>query len=53
VSPAAVALGIVAIIVVGTIVFALIAVHRLPVTPAQYIVGGRSFGALFLWILVA
>ena len=52
-SAPAVALGIVALIVIGTIVFALIAVHRVPVTPAQYIVGGRSFGALFLWILLA
>ena len=52
-SAPAVALGIVAVIVVGTIVFALVSVHRLPVTPAQYIVGGRSFGALFLWILLA
>ena len=47
------ALGIVGVIVVGTIVFAILAVRRLPVTPAQYIVGGRSFGAVFLWILLA
>lgn len=52
-SAAAIALSIVAAIVLGTIVFALIGVRRLPVTPAQYIVGGRSFGALFLWILLA
>jgi len=52
-SPAAVALSIVAATVVGTIVFALIGMGRLPSTPAQYIVGGRSFGALFLWILLA
>ncbi|MBV8688898.1 MAG: sodium:solute symporter family protein [Candidatus Eremiobacteraeota bacterium] len=52
-SPAAIALSIVGAIVFGTIIFALLAVHRLPRDPTQYIVGGRSFGALFLWILLA
>ncbi|MBV9278083.1 MAG: sodium:solute symporter family protein, partial [Candidatus Eremiobacteraeota bacterium] len=52
-SPAAIALSIVGAIVFGTIIFALLAVHRMPRDPAQYIVGGRSFGALFLWILLA
>ncbi len=47
------ALSIVAAIVCATIAFALIAIHRLPRDPTQYIVGGRSFGALFLWILLA
>ena len=52
-SASAIALSIVAAIVFGTIIFALLAVHRLPRNPAQYIVGGRSFGALLLWILLA
>jgi len=53
VSPAAIALSIVAAIVLGTIAFALLGVHRLRMNPTEYMVGGRSFGALFLWVLLA
>jgi SSS family solute:Na+ symporter len=53
VSGAGVALSIVAFVVFGTIVFALVGVHRVKMDPAQYIVGGRSFGTLFLWVLLA
>jgi SSS family solute:Na+ symporter len=53
VSSATVAVSIVAITVLGTIVFALLGVHRIKMNPAQYIVGGRSFGTLFLWVLLA
>ncbi|MFY9720281.1 MAG: sodium:solute symporter family protein [Candidatus Cybelea sp.] len=48
-----VALGIVAVIVFGTIGFALLAVRRVKMDPQQYIVGGRSFGTIFLWVLQA
>ncbi len=48
-----IALAIVAAIVFGTIVFALLAVRRIKMDPAQYIVGGRSFGTIFLWVLLA
>ncbi|MBV8066925.1 MAG: sodium:solute symporter family protein [Candidatus Eremiobacteraeota bacterium] len=48
-----VALIVVAAVVLGTIVFALIGVHRVKMDPAQYIVGGRSFGTIFLWVLLA
>lgn len=48
-----IALAIVAAIVFGTIAFALVAVHRIKMDPAQYIVGGRSFGTIFLWVLLA
>ncbi len=51
--PEAVALTIVAVIVLGTIVFALTIVRRLKMDPQEYIVGSRSFGALLLWILLA
>ena len=48
-----VALLIVAGVVIATIVFGSVAVRRLDMNPEQYIVGGRSFGALFLWVLLA
>ena len=53
VSGATVALTIVAVVVFGTIVFALLGVRRIKMDPSQYIVGGRSFGTLFLWVLLA
>ena len=52
-NPAAVALALVAAIILGTILFALAGVRKLRMTPAEYMVGGRSFGALFLWLLMA
>jgi SSS family solute:Na+ symporter len=48
-----VALGIVAVIVLGTMLFALWGSGRIAMDPQQYIVGGRSFGTLFLWLLLA
>jgi solute:Na+ symporter, SSS family len=53
IAPSTTALAIVAIVVLGTIVFALMAIRRVKMDPAQYIVGGRSFGTLFLWVLMA
>ena len=53
ISPSTNALAIVAIVVFGTIVFALLSVRRIKMDPQQYIVGGRSFGTLFLWVLMA
>ena len=52
-SGATVALSIVAVVVLGTIAFALFGVRRIKMDPSQYIVGGRSFGTLFLWVLMA
>ncbi len=52
-SPTAAALSITGAILVGTVAFALYSVRRIKMDPQQYIVGGRSFGALFLWILLA
>jgi solute:Na+ symporter, SSS family len=48
-----VALGIVGIVVVGTIAFAWLGVRHVKMDPEQYIVGGRSFGTIFLWVLQA
>jgi SSS family solute:Na+ symporter len=52
-SPASIALLITGGILVGTVAFALYSVRRIKMDPQQYIVGGRSFGALFLWLLLA
>ncbi|MBV8223163.1 MAG: sodium:solute symporter family protein, partial [Candidatus Eremiobacteraeota bacterium] len=51
--PAAVALSIVAVVVFGTIAFASLSVRRINMNPHEYIVGGRSFGTIFLWVLLA
>jgi len=53
VSAPAVALTIVAATLLGTVALALFGVRRFKMDPAQYIVGGRSFGTLFLWVLLA
>lgn len=52
-SAAAPALTIVAIVVFGTIAFALFGVLRVKMDPAQFIVGDRSFGTVLLWVLLA
>ncbi len=46
-------LGILFTIVVGTILFALFSLRRISMSPQEYIVGGRGFGAVFLWVLLA
>jgi solute:Na+ symporter, SSS family len=53
VSGAVAALSIVGFVVFGTIAFALFGVRRIKMDPQQYIVGGRSFGTIFLWVLLA
>ena len=52
-SGAPLALSIVALVVFGTIGFALLGVRRVKMDPQQFIVGGRSFGTIFLWVLLA
>jgi SSS family solute:Na+ symporter len=48
-----VALTIVGGVLIGTIAFALFGVRRIAMDPQQFIVGGRSLGTLFLWVLLA
>jgi SSS family solute:Na+ symporter len=48
-----VTLGVIAVIVLGTVFFAVASVRRFTMTPQEYIVGGRGFGAVFLWVLLA
>lgn len=52
-SPQTTALLITGLILAGTVAFALYGVRHIKMDPQQYIVGGRSFGALFLWLLLA
>ncbi len=50
---AAIALSIVGLILFGTIALGVWGVRRVRMDPHQLIVGGRSFGTLFLWVLLA
>lgn len=50
---AVIALGIVAIVLVGTVALGLWGVRRVKMDAHQLIVGGRSFGTVFLWVLLA
>ncbi len=50
---AGIALGIVALIVAGTIALGLRGVRGVAMDPQEYIVGGRRIGALLLWLLLA
>jgi solute:Na+ symporter, SSS family len=47
------ALGIIAFVVIGTVVFAIFSMRRIVMSPQEYIVGGRGFGTVFLWVLLA
>ncbi|MBV8197072.1 MAG: sodium:solute symporter family protein, partial [Candidatus Eremiobacteraeota bacterium] len=53
IAPPTTALAIVAVVILGTIAFALLATRRIKMDPQQYIVGGRSFGTIFLLVLLA
>jgi solute:Na+ symporter, SSS family len=48
-----IALLIILFIIVGTIGFGIFGVRRVKMSPAQFILGGRSFGTIFLWLLSA
>ena len=50
---ATVSLGVLATVVAGTVAFALFSMRRISMSPQEYIVGGRGFGAVFLWVLLA
>lgn len=53
VSGAAIALSIVVAFLLAAIGLALYGVRNVRMDPQQYIVGGRSFGTVFLWVLMA
>lgn len=50
---AIIAIGLIGAIVAATLALGIFGVRRIPMNPEQFIVGGRSFGALFLWLLLA
>jgi SSS family solute:Na+ symporter len=50
---AAIALTIIGVILLGTVGLGIWGVRRVRMDPQQLIVGGRSFGTLFLWVLLA
>jgi SSS family solute:Na+ symporter len=49
----AIALGIIAAVVAGTIALGLFGVRGVRMNPQEYIVGGRRIGTLLLWLLLA
>ena len=48
-----IALLIILFVIIGTIGFGILGVRRVKMSPAQFILGGRSFGVIFLWLLSA
>jgi len=50
---ATIALGVVGAIILATVLFGLWGVRNTKMSPQEFIVGSRSFGALFLWLLMA
>ncbi|MDQ2864771.1 MAG: sodium:solute symporter family protein [Candidatus Eremiobacteraeota bacterium] len=50
---AATPLAIVVAVVAGTVIFAWINARRVRMSAQEFIVGGRGFGAVFLWVLLA
>jgi solute:Na+ symporter, SSS family len=48
-----VALAIIGCVIVGTAGFGIFGVRKVKMDPSQFIVGGRSLGAIFLWLLMA
>lgn len=50
---AVIAVGVIAVILALTLGLGVFGVRRVKMDAEQFIVGGRSFGALFLWLLLA
>jgi SSS family solute:Na+ symporter len=50
---AVIAIGVIATVLALTFGLGVFGVRRVTMDPEQFIVGGRSFGALFLWLLLA
>lgn len=50
---ATIALTIIGLVIVGTAALGLLSVYKIKMDPQQFIVGGRSFGAIVLWLLMA
>ncbi len=50
---AIIALGVVGVIILATVLFGLWGVRNVKMNPQEFIVGSRSFGTLFVWLLMA
>jgi SSS family solute:Na+ symporter len=50
---AAIAIGVIGVVLAATLALGTFGVRRVKMDAEQYIVGGRSFGAVFLWLLLA
>lgn len=48
-----IALAIIGCVIVGTAGLGIFGVRKVKMDPTQFIVGGRSLGAIFLWLLMA
>ncbi|MGH7659402.1 MAG: hypothetical protein ACRENA_00610 [Vulcanimicrobiaceae bacterium] len=48
-----IALGVIAVILIGTVAIGWLAVRNVKQDPTQYIVGGRSLGWVLVWLLMA
>ncbi|MBV8098189.1 MAG: sodium:solute symporter family protein [Verrucomicrobia bacterium] len=48
-----IALLIILVVIICTIGFGIFGVRRIKMNPSQFILGGRSFGVIFLWLLSA
>jgi hypothetical protein len=48
-----VALAVIGCVIVGTAGLGIFGVRKIKMDPTQFIVGGRSLGAIFLWLLMA
>jgi SSS family solute:Na+ symporter len=46
-------LAVIGCVIVGTAGLGIFGVRKIKMDPTQFIVGGRSLGAIFLWLLMA
>jgi SSS family solute:Na+ symporter len=53
VSEATIALAIIAVVILGVVALGTLSARGIAMDPEQYILGGRSFGVLLLWLLMA
>jgi SSS family solute:Na+ symporter len=50
---AVIAIGVIFVVLAATLALGMFGVRRVKMDAEQFIVGGRSFGAVFLWLLLA
>jgi SSS family solute:Na+ symporter len=50
---ALIAVGIIAAVILGTVLFGVYQTRHVKMNPEEFMVGGRGFGTIFLWLLLA